>query len=204
MAQLAAVGVGVGQSPKKQAISSVASFHALAKPDVRSAQPAVISLTTIPGNFSRSWTIVPSSISLKTSTASVTTDSAASKISVGNVAATLITSENVSTISRGRSEIKSGTWPDSSWVTKFLASFASVVRVWIISQGMLETSLARFLDQRRPRTIVLGKLVLVMCKKAKEKVESVQVIAWTLSSFDIDCVTIGYNIVADVTDRSSG
>ena len=72
----AAVVVAVRQLPKTQPISLVRSCQPSATALVRSPHPAVISETTIPGALARSETIDPSSISLKTLAASVTTDSA--------------------------------------------------------------------------------------------------------------------------------
>ena len=151
-----AEAVGVGQSPKKQAMPPVASAQASTRPLVMSPHPAVTSETTTPETWARSSMMVPSSISLKRLAASVTTDWAASSNAVGRVTAILITSPNVPITSSGRSVIRSGTRPCCIWVTKFSASSASFSSVWMILQGIRLAYSRKFLDRSRPRSSVLG------------------------------------------------
>ena len=158
-AQEPAVALGVGQSPKKQAMSLVASSHASTRPLVRLPQPAVMSETTMPGTRARSDTMEPSSMSSKTLTASVTAASAAPRISVGRDMAILMASLTFPMTSSGRSWMISGTWPCSSWVMKSRAASASFSRVLMVSQGIWATSWTKLRERRSPRRIVLQLLV---------------------------------------------
>ena len=151
---LAAVVIA-GQPPKKQSITCVAAFQSPTRPDVRSPQPFVKSETITPGIFSRSDTIAPDPMSLKTLTASVTAAPAALRIWVGNLAKMPTTSEISVITSCGRFWMIVGTLPFSSSSIKFLASSASDSNVWMTLQGMSLRRRTILSDRKRPWTIRL-------------------------------------------------